>query len=492
MYEDLMNRANAAFQSGKTKDVDFRKTQLRALLRMYEENKEPMARALAADLRKPKQESYVCEIDFLINDLKNMLNVVDDWVKPELPKKGLVNIMDQVLVYPDPLGVVLIMGAWNYPIQLPLLPLAAAIAAGNVAIVKPSEIAVNCANIIVEMMPKYLDNECYHVVCGGIPETTELLKHKFDYIFYTGSGRVGKIIYEAAAKHLTPVTLELGGKSPCYVDNSVDISIAARRIMWGKFMNAGQTCVAPDYILCTKEVQEKFVNEAKSIVKEWYGDDVKKSPDFCRIINQANFQRITKLMETGKIALGGKTDPEDRFIEPTILVDVNGDDLVMQDEIFGPILPIVNVNNAFEAIKFINSKDKPLALYIFSNRKADRDAIIGNTSSGGVCVNDTIMHMAIDTVPFGGVGPSGMGGYHGKFSFDTFAHKKPCLVKKIDKIGEKLADARYPPYTDGKIKYLSFLTKNRKVPSIPYFSHMVLFGLGIASALLVQQALPEM
>ncbi|KAG5668145.1 hypothetical protein PVAND_016097 [Polypedilum vanderplanki] len=490
-YEDLMSRAATAFQSGKTKDIDFRRKQLNALLRMYEENKDEMARVLAADLRRPKQESYILEIEFLINDIITTINSLDEWTKPMKPEKGIVNMMDDVLIYPDPLGVVLVMGAWNYPLQLPLVPFGAAIAAGNVAILKPSEISVNCANFIAENIPKYLDNECYHVVCGGVQETTELLKHKFDYIFYTGSGRVGKIVYEAAAKHLTPVTLELGGKSPCYIDNTVDISKATRRVLWGKFINAGQTCIAPDYILCTKEIQDKFVKEAKVVLKEWYGDDIKKSPDFCRIVNQVNFQRLTKLLSSGTIAVGGKTDADERFIEPTIIVDAKSTDAVMQEEIFGPILPIVNINNAFEAIKFITARDKPLALYIFSNNTNDRQTIIENTSSGGVCVNDTIMHLAVDTMPFGGVGPSGMGGYHGKYSFDTFSHKKSCLVKKIDTISEKLSNARYPPYSDKKINYLTFLTKKRKGFSIPYLPQLVLLGVGVAATIFVQRILPE-
>lgn len=490
-FQDVMNRANAAFQSGKTKNVAFRRKQLEALLRLYEDNRDEMAAVLAADLRRPKQEAMILEVDFLINDINNTLNNLEEWAAVEKPAKSLVNVMDEVLIYKDPFGVVLVMGAWNYPLQLSLVPFSAAIAGGNTVVLKPSEISANCAKFMKDKIPQYLDNECYQVVCGGVPETTELLKHKFDYIFYTGSGRVGQIVYEAATKHLTPVTLELGGKSPVYVDNTVDIEKAVRRILWGKFVNAGQTCIAPDYVLCTKEVQKKFVDEAKIVMKEWYGDDVKASPDFSRIVNTPSFQRLVNLMRSGTAAIGGRSDSSERFIEPTILIDVKPTDPVMVEEIFGPILPIMNIENAFDAIKFINSRDKPLALYIFSDNEKDRNTIIANTSSGGVCCNDTIMHLAVDTIPFGGVGPSGMGQYHGKFTFDTFVHKRACLVKKIDTIGEKLSNARYPPYTDGKISYLSFLTKKRKGFSIPYFTHFLLFGLGIASTVFVQQLLPE-
>lgn len=490
-YQDVMQRANAAFQSGKTKNVEFRRQQLQSLLRLYEENRDEMAAVLAADLRRPKQEAVILEIEFLINDLNNTLIHLDEWSRIVEPDKGIVNLMDKVLIHNDPYGIALVMGAWNYPLQLSLVPFSAAIAAGNAVILKPSEVSVNCAKFMAEKIPQYLDNECYQVVCGGVTETTELLKNRFDYIFYTGSGRVGQIVYQAATKHLTPVTLELGGKSPVYIDNTVDIDKAVRRIMWGKFVNAGQTCIAPDYILCTKDIQNKFVEEAKVVLKEWYGDDVKASPDLSRIVNQASFQRIVQFLKSGKIAVGGKYDANERFIEPTILVDVKATDPVMQDEIFGPILPIMNVENAFDAIKFINSLDKPLALYIFSNNESDRNIIISNTSSGGVCCNDTIMHLAVDTLPFGGVGPSGMGAYHGKFTYDTFTHKRAVLVKNINAISEKLADSRYPPYSESKTNYLAILTKKRKGFSFPYFTHVLLFGLGIASTLLIQQLLPE-
>ncbi|KAI9582663.1 hypothetical protein GQX74_011880 [Glossina fuscipes] len=289
-YDDLLHRCRTAFASGKTRDVSFRKRQLKNLLRMYEENETEMINALDADLRRPKQESLVVETEFMKNDVLNIIYNIDDWVKPEKPPKALANALDNLEIYHDPYGVVLVIGAWNYPLQLLLVPVAAAIAAGNCVILKPSELAANCAKFVQETIPKYLDNECYPVVCGGHEETAELLKQRFDYIFFTGSTRVGKIVHAAANKYLTPITLELGGKSPCYIDRSVELRTAVKRILWGKLINCGQTCIAPDYVLCSKEIEKKFVAEAKDILKEWYGDNIRDSPDLSRIINKNHFE----------------------------------------------------------------------------------------------------------------------------------------------------------------------------------------------------------
>lgn len=267
----------------------------------------------------------------------------------------MVNIMDGVYIYKDPYGVVLVIGAWNYPLQLTLVPVAAAIAAGNCVLIKPSEVAPATSKFIAQMIPKYLDSECFRVIEGGAKETSELLRQKFDYVFYTGSGRVGRIVHQACNENLTPCTLELGGKSPCYIDSTADITIATKRILWGKFINAGQTCIAPDYLLCSKQVQKQFLEEASNILKEWYGANPKDSPDLCRIINQSHFQRLSAMIKGANVAIGGETDSQEKYIAPTILVDVNPDDPVMQDEIFGPILPIINVDNAYDAIRFINS-----------------------------------------------------------------------------------------------------------------------------------------
>lgn len=481
---EIIQTAREAFESGRTKSIDFREKQLRNLLRLYKENTPQLLKALSEDLHKSKQESILTEIALAIGDLKNVLENLRKWAQPQKPQKSFVNIMDELLIYNDPYGLVLVIGAWNYPVQVTLLPVASAIAAGNCVIIKPSELAPATAKLISELIPKYLDNECYPVILGGPQETVELLEHRFDYIFFTGSTRTGRLVHAAANKYLTPTTLELGGKSPLYLDKSADISIATRRILWGKCVNAGQTCVAPDYILCKKEVGEKFIEQARGILKEWYGDDMQKSPDFARIINKNHFERLSKLMQMGKIAVGGKMDEDERYIQPTIISDVKPTDPIMQEEIFGPILPIIYINDVNEAIKHINSNEKPLALYIFSNDRKITDLVLENTSCGGVGVNDTLMHITPESLPFGGVGNSGMGAYHGKYSFDTFVHKKSILVKDLGSLGERLSAARYPPYSDSKLNYLTRMLRARIPVSLKYLPYTIIFGLGVISSLL--------
>ncbi|KAL5291740.1 ALDH3A2 family protein [Megaselia abdita] len=457
------------------------------MLKMVDEYEQEMIAALEKDLRRPKQECMIVELDFLRNDLKNILYNINDWVKPERPEKTFVNLLDDVVIYHDPYGVVLVMGAWNYPIQLLLVPVAAAIAAGNCVVLKPSEIAESCSKLMGELVPKYLDNECFPVVCGGIPETTELLKQRFDYIFYTGSTMVGKIVHKAANEHLTPVTLELGGKSPCYIDSTADIEKTVRRVLWGKMINAGQTCIAPDYILCSKETEDKFITEARKVLREWYGDNIKDSPDISRIIHQRAFSRLINLIKSSDVAVGGSSDASERFIEPTILTNVKGTDPVMQEEIFGPILPIVRIENAFEAINFINSREKPLACYVFSKIQKQINLITQNVPAGGFTINDTIMHIGVDSLPFGGIGYSGMGNYHGKFGYDTFTHRKSCLQKNFNALGEFLASGRYPPYSEKKTSILgSLLAKRRPFPKL-YFSHILAVGVGVVVTLLVNK-----
>ncbi|XP_063704797.1 aldehyde dehydrogenase, dimeric NADP-preferring-like [Culicoides brevitarsis] len=488
-FEHVIAGLRAAFASGKTMDLAFRRKQLVALQRMYKECETEMITAVAKDLRKSKHEALLAEIMPTRNEVDEMISNLNEWAAPEKPSKTLVNMLDKMMIVNDPYGVVLVLGAWNYPLQLTLVPVQAAIAAGNCVVIKPSEHASHVAKFLADTIPKYLDNDCYQVICGGIPETTDLLKNKFDYIFYTGSTRVGQIIHAAANKHLTPVTLELGGKSPCFINSDADIAITARRVLWGKFMNCGQTCIAPDYILCNKETQEKFVKEAKKVISEWYGDDAKASPDLCRIINQTNFNRLQGLLKTGKgqIAIGGKTVADDLFIEPTIIENVQKSDAIMQEEIFGPILPIVNVRDAAEAISYIKEGEKPLALYVFTKDAKIQDLFITKVSAGGVCVNDTILHAAAPNLPFGGVGNSGIGAYHGKYSFDTFVHKKSVLIKDFNKIGEALASGRYPPYTESKTKRLLGLMRRREFGfSCKYLPHTVMFLLGVALTLFVK------
>ncbi|MCL4134849.1 UNVERIFIED_CONTAM: hypothetical protein GTU68_022009 [Idotea baltica] len=416
-----------------------------------------------------------------------MLARIDQWTRPEKVPATLVTLFDQSVIYPSPYGVVLVLGAWNYPLQLPLLPVSGAIAAGNCVIIKPSEMAPATAALLAQLIPKYLDPECYRVVLGGIPETTELLKEKFDHIFYTGSTHVGKIVREAANKHLTPTTLELGGKSPVYIDETVNMDIAVKRIIWGKCINMGQTCVAPDYILCTKAVQEKFIEKAKEAIKEWYGEDPKQSPDLCRIINDRNFSRIVEYLKDGKPVVGGGFDAAERWIEPTILVDVSADSKVMTEEIFGPILPIMTVNSPTDAINFVNAREKPLAFYVFSENDALVDILLNEVSFGGSTVNDVIFHLAVPGLPFGGVGNSGMGAYHGKASFDTFSHRKSCLIRNYNRIADFIGSYRYAPYSDGKVTFLSFMLKERNLPPVRYLKYAFAFALGAVSLYAAQE-----
>ncbi|XP_066299759.1 aldehyde dehydrogenase family 3 member B1-like [Branchiostoma lanceolatum] len=457
----------------KMKSLQYRQEQLRALLRCLHENEDRWTNALKKDLHKPMMECMGMEVEYCRNEIIIHLNNLDEWTKPEYVKKDLIQVMDECYIRKEPLGVVLIIGAWNYPVQLVLCPLIAAISAGNCAILKPSELSEASAALIEELLPKYLDKDCFAVINGGVKETTELLEQKFDHIMYTGNSNVGKIVMAAAAKHLTPVTLELGGKSPCYVDKNCDIDVAARRIAWGRFINCGQTCIAPDYVLCSSENQERLLKGLQAALEEYFGKDPKESEDYCRIVNQRHFQRVKTMIEKtkGSIAIGGDSDEKDLYISPTVVKDVQPTDALMEGEIFGPVLPIVTAETADDAVRFINSRDKPLALYAFANdQKVIRD-IVERTSSGAFCGNDTMMQMSLSTLPFGGVGTSGMGNYHGKFGFDTFSHKKAVMLKALAM--EKMNGLRYPPYTDQKWSWFKRLAGKKEKSRGGLFSFLL-------------------
>ncbi|XP_060556422.1 aldehyde dehydrogenase, dimeric NADP-preferring-like isoform X6 [Ruditapes philippinarum] len=463
-YSAVAGSMRKAFLTGKTKSLEWRRSQLLALLKMLDENRDRLTDALMKDLNKCRFESCLMEVDFVRNDLINALNNLSDWAKPEKVKKGLINIMDKVYIRKEPFGVALIMGAWNYPVQLTVAPMIGALAAGNCVLMKPSEVSENVASLLDELFPKYFDTDCIKCVCGGIPETTALLKEKWDYIFYTGNSFVGKIVMKAAAEHLTPVTLELGGKSPVYVDQGCDLGIVANRILWGKVTNAGQTCVAPDYIMCTKETQDVLVEKMKATLGEFYPEGPAKSPYYCRLITDRHYQRVKKMINGGgKLALGGESDDSQRFIAPTVLSDVTFSDPIMQEEVFGPVLPIVPVKNEDEAIAHINEGEKPLAMYVFSSNTSLVDKMVNNCTSGGLVVNDCLMHAGVPTLPFGGVGNSGMGCYHGKFSFDTFSHKRACMERGLKM--ESVNSIRYPPHTEKKLSNILWLQGAGKQPS---------------------------
>ena len=498
--ETTVQSCRKAFNLDTTRPLQWRKEQLKNLLRMFDEEAAVFTAALAKDLRKPAQEAYCLEVEHLKNDVRSMINHFEDWTKDNHVEKNILTLMDQTMIHYDPLGVVLIMGAWNFPLLLSLSPLAGAIAAGNCVIIKPSELAPATADAIADLIPKYLDPKCFKVVLGGIPETTELLKQRFDYIFFTGSTTVGKIVREAANKHLTPVTLELGGKCPVYICDSADVEKTVKRLIWAKCVNVGQTCVVPDYVLCSKAMEEKFIARAKHYLLEWYGKDPQKSENLCRIVNKRNFERLANILKNTKgTVLGGRTDIDDLFIEPTLVTNITADDSTMQSELFGPIYPFITVNSKEEAVDFINAREKPLSLYVFTKKDSVTDIFKQKTSSGSLVVNDALLQMSVETLPFGGVGSSGMGRYHGKYTFLTFSHQKSVLIRDFSGIGEMIGGSRYPPYSQKKINRLGHLVKARKTPGfvkwIPYLSCVLVGGaLAVLSKYVARKydcALPE-
>uniref|UniRef100_A0AAY4DGR0 Aldehyde dehydrogenase n=1 Tax=Denticeps clupeoides TaxID=299321 RepID=A0AAY4DGR0_9TELE len=487
MEKQVVDRAQQAFLSGRSRPLGFRLQQLRALHRLITEREADIVAALKQDLNRSRFDTPLFELIGLENEIRLAESSLSEWAAPRPVKKNLVTASDDVYVQAEPLGVVLIIGAWNYPWALTLQPLIGAIAAGNGAVVKPSELSSHSSDLLKELLPQYLDKEMYQVVTGGIPESQELLRQRFDHIFYTGNSIVGKIVMEAAARHLTPVTLELGGKSPCYIDKNCDLSVACRRITWGKFVNCGQTCIAPDYILCEPGIQQRVIEGIQQTLMEFFTDNPKSSPDYGRIINRRHFDRIVGLMEGCTVALGGQTDSSECYIAPTVLTDVSPHVRLMQEEIFGPVLPIVNVSSIDEAIHFINRREKPLALYVFSSDKKVIKRMLSETSSGGVTVNDVIMHYTVTSLPFGGVGNSGMGRYHGKHTFDQLSHHRAYLIKSLAM--ESLNQARYPPMSPARLKRARFFMQTwlcscRRLACV-WAAVATMVALGLLVALLV-------
>ncbi|WP_162425711.1 aldehyde dehydrogenase [Pontibacter pudoricolor] len=437
------------FAEGHTLSVSFRKEQLRKLQQVLKQHEQELFDALYADFRKPALEAFGTEIGFIELELKLALKNIEDWTKPRKVPESLINFPAKSYVYPQPYGVALIISPWNYPLNLLFAPLIGAMAAGNCAILKPSEIAANTAAIVTRIISQNFDERYIAVVEGGVETTQHLLEQRFDYIFFTGSTQVGKVIMKAAAEHLTPLTLELGGKSPAIVAMDADLEMAARRICWGKFLNAGQTCVAPDYVLVQEDVKEELIQQMSKSIRDFYGEQPATSPDFARIINDRHFQRLSKMLTPENIRIGGKTDAESRYIAPTVLEISTWDHPSMQEEIFGPILPVISFNDLNEAISMVNRHEKPLSLYFFSTNKTQQQRILKEVTFGGGCINDTLSHLANPNLPFGGVGNSGLGSYHGIASFDVFSHQKSILDR-----GTWLdLPFRYPPYGN-KLKLL--------------------------------------
>lgn len=449
-----LTQLRATFESGRTRGYEWRAKQLERLMAFMVENEERILKALHDDVGKTQMDAWTAEIADVKLGLSHLQKNLRRFMKPEKTSTPLPLQPGKSFVVREPLGVVLVISAWNYPLALALTPLAGALAAGNCAVVKPSEVAPLTSALLAELLPKYLDAEAVRVIEGGVPETTELLAQRFDHVFYTGSTAVGRIVMAAAAKHLTPVTLELGGKSPCIIDQHTDLTVAARRVAWGKFYTTGQTCIAPDYVLCHAAIHDAFVTQLVATIRQFWGEEPKQSPDYGRVVNSRHWQRLMGLLPgSGNLACGGEGDESQRYIAPTVLTEVPPDSKVMGEEIFGPILPVLKVDDIPAAVRFINARPKPLALYLFSSDERSYEAVANGTSSGGLVHNHTLMHFAVPGLPFGGVGESGMGAYHGQHSFDTFSHRKAVLRKPtaLD------ASLQYPPYTESKKTWLKRL-----------------------------------
>ena len=440
-------RMRQAFENGVLANPEHRRAALERLETAITQERESLTEALRIDLGKSDVEAWTTEIGFTLGQIKHALAELDRWRRPRKVPLKLQLRPGRARLQPTPLGTVCVIAPWNYPVQLVLAPVVAALAAGNTIVVKPSEIAPATERAVTGMLERHL-SDVIGVVNGGAEATTVLLQERFDHIFYTGNGRVGRIVMRAAAEHLTPVTLELGGKSPAIVTESADIDISARRIAWGKFINAGQTCVAPDYVLIPSSLADRFTAALSTAIDEFFGADPRLSPDYGRIVNTHHLTRLQHYLnpDNGRIALGGQIDVADRYLSPTVLRDVPPTAPVMDDEIFGPVLPIITVENVDGALAEIRSRPHPLALYLFSTSVDEQQQVLAATHSGGVLINHTLLHLAAEDLPFGGIGESGMGSYHGQAGFDTFSHLRPVMWRPMKPDPRLL----YPPY--GRLK----------------------------------------
>lgn len=458
MFSKLTEAQKQFFETGRTRDLAFRICQLQLLADAMRKNETVLEEALKKDLGKSAFESYATEIGFVLADIRYTIQNLQKWSAPKRVRTPLYLFPGKSKIQKEPYGSVLILGPYNYPVQLLAEPLVGAIAAGNCAVLKPSELTPHVSKAMYQIVHSTFKEEYIACVEGGVEVNQELLSQKFDYIFFTGSERVGRIVMKAAAENLTPVTLELGGKSPVIIEKTANIKEAARRIAWGKLMNAGQTCVAPDYVLVDESRKQQFLTEMKTAFSHLYGKEIKKNPDFGRIVNERHMERLQKILEQDAKYLfcGGEADALQRYIEPAIL-DLGKDQNAasMQEELFGPILPVLSYHKLEDAVRFVNKRAKPLALYLFTKKRSAERFVLERVSSGGVCVNDTISHLINPDLPFGGVGASGMGQYHGKYSFDTFTHEKSVFYKPAD----WNLPVCYPPFTKGKMNLVKFFLK---------------------------------
>jgi aldehyde dehydrogenase (NAD+) len=452
----LIAKQQAYFKTGVTKEVNWRIQQIKKLLGLISKNEKAIAEALYKDLNKPEYESLSVEIGPVFADANYILRHIREWAEPEDVETSLFHLPGNSKVYKEPYGNVLLISPWNYPFLLTLSPLIGAMSAGNCVCIKPSEHSAHTSKMMEELINKNFDPGYIHVVQGDAAVTQEILKTRWDYIFFTGGTEIGRIIYQEAAKHLTPVTLELGGKSPCVVDKNVNVDLAAKRITWGKTINSGQTCIAPDYVFVHKDIKDKFITAVQNHIKKSYGEHPLENKDYCKIINDRQYDRLKGYLKDGEIVAGGKFNDEKRMLEPTLMLNPPKDSPVMTDEIFGPILPIFEYSDLDEVIQFINQREKPLASYIFSKNSRIREKFLTSVSSGGACVNDTVLHISSSSMGFGGVGESGIGGYHGKSSFDTFSHRKSVMHRMPHMLDPYL---RYAPYSGKKMGLMRFFLK---------------------------------
>jgi len=438
----LVERQRVYFRSHATRPLGFRRARLRELHAAIEAHEAELLASLHADLHKPPQEAFASELGIVLGEIRHALGHLQQWMKPRRGRSSLLTWPGRAHVYPEPYGVALIVAPWNYPFQLLFTPLVGAIAAGNCACLKPSELAPQTSAVMSRLIRATFPEEYIAVVEGGRVETEALLEQHFDCIFFTGSTQVGRSVMTAAARHLTPVTLELGGKSPCIVCGDSPLDVTARRIVWGKYMNAGQTCVAPDYVLVDRTLRNALIAAMSQAIREFYGPDPLASPDYGRIVNRLHFDRLVEYLNQGTIAHGGGSSASELYIEPTILTNVSLDAPVMEEEIFGPILPVVDFVDFEQALAFLRNRPAPLALYLFTNDRQTQQRLVAETCSGGVCINDTVVHLLGKDLPFGGVGESGIGAYHGRASFDAFTHFKSVMERAL------WADpgVRYPPF----------------------------------------------
>lgn len=444
----LSEQLRATFSTGLTRPLVWRREQLGGLARLLRLDAGTLTDAMAADLGKPELEGWLTDIVAVRRDIEGILRHVDAWAAPRPVRVPWTLRPGRAQVLPEPLGAALVIAPWNYPVRCLVLPLAFALAAGNAAAVKPSELAPATSAALAELLPAYLDERAVAVAEGG-PEVAEsLLGQHWDHIFFTGSANVGRLVMAAAARHLTPVTLELGGKNPAIVDHSVDLDLVARRLVWGKFLNAGQTCVAPDYVLVDGRVEEPLLAAILKTLGKFYGSEPLRSAAFGRVVNDAHLERLLGMLRAtrARVVTGGTSSASDRYLAPTVLADLNWDDPVMQEEIFGPVLPVLSYSNLDEALSELRARDKPLALYVYSGDAELTERVISGTSSGSVCVNHNAVQLAVPGLPFGGVGASGIGAYHGRAGFDTFSHAKAVLRRP--QRGE--LPLMYPPYTRTK------------------------------------------